>query len=45
MRARFLGKVPNSSEGDSPTLFTLIEIPEDVLMMYVRRYQQKEGDN
>lgn len=78
MRARFLGKDPNSSEGDSPTLFatdrtdrrtyiaqgwvvtdpqaladvgpvpdheTLIEIPEDVLKMYARRYQQEEADN
>lgn len=78
MHARFLGKDPNSTEGDSPTLFatdrsdrmtyiaqgwkvtdsqlladvgvvpdheTLIEIPEDVLKMYVRRYQQEEGDN
>ncbi|MDX8035647.1 hypothetical protein SK803_36055 [Lentzea sp. BCCO 10_0856] len=73
MRAEFLGKDPESTEGDSPTLFatdradrvtyiaqgwkvtdpqvladvgsvpdheTLIEIPEDVLKMYVRRYAQ-----
>lgn len=78
MRAEFLGKDPESTEGDSPTLFatnrtdrmtyiaqgwkvtdpqvladvgpvpeheTLIEIPEDVLKFYVRRYQQKEGDS
>ncbi len=77
MRARFLGVDPESSEGDSPTLFAtdrtdrvtyiaqgwkvtdptvladvgdvpdheaLIEIPEDVLKMYVRRYQE-EGTN
>ncbi len=75
MRADFLGKDPESTEGDSPTLFatdridratyiaqgwkvtdpqvladvgpvpdheTLIEIPEEVLKMYVRRYQQTE---
>ena len=79
MRAEFLGKDPDSTEGDSPTLFatdrtdrvtyvaqgwkvtdpqaladvgpvpdheTLIEIPEEVLMYYARRYQQeKEDDN
>jgi hypothetical protein len=78
MRARFLGVDPESSEGDSPTLFAtdrtdrityiaqgwrvtdpqvladvgdvpdhegLIEIPEDVLKMYVRRYQEQEGTN
>jgi hypothetical protein len=77
MRAHFLGKDPESGEGDSPTLFAtdrtdrvtyiaqgwnvtdpqvladvgnvpdhegLIEIPEDVLKMYVRRYQQGEGN-
>jgi hypothetical protein len=77
MRARFLGVDPESSEGDSPTLFAtdrtdrvtyiaqgwkvtdpqvladvgqvpnheaLIEIPEDVLKMYARRYME-EGDN
>lgn len=77
MRARFLGVDPESSEGDSPTLFAtdradrvtyiaqgwkvtdpdvladvgdvpdheaLIEIPEDVLRMYVLRYQQEEGN-
>lgn len=77
MRARFLGVDPQSSEGDSPTLYAtdradrvtyiaqgwkvtdpdvladvgdvpdheaLIEIPEDVLRMYVRRYQQEEGN-
>ena len=76
MHARFLGVDPESSEGDSPTLFAtdrtdrvtyiaqgwkvtdpdvladvgdipdyeaLIEIPEDVLRMYVLRYQQEEG--
>jgi len=76
MRARFLGKDPDSQEGQSPTLFatdrtdritciaqgwkvtdpqaladvgpvpeheTLIEIPEDVLKMYVRRYLDEEG--
>jgi hypothetical protein len=76
MRAHFLGKDPDSIEGESPTLFatdrtdrvtyiaqgwkvtdthaladiglvpdheTLIEIPEDVLKMYARRYQQEEG--
>ncbi|WP_245976028.1 hypothetical protein [Amycolatopsis palatopharyngis] len=78
VRAEFLGKDPDSIEGESPTLFatdrtdrvtyiaqgwkvtdpqvladvgpvpdheTLIEIPEDVLKMYARRYQQEtEGD-
>lgn len=77
MRARFLGKDPESNVGDSPTLFatdrtdrttyiaqgwvvtdpqlladvgpvpegeTIIEIPEDVLKFYARRYQQEEGD-
>ena len=76
MRARFLGKDPESQVGQSPTLFatdradrktyiaqgwkvtdpqaladigevpdheTLIEMPEDVLKMYVRRYQEEEG--
>ena len=75
MRARLLGKDPNSQVDNSPTLFvtdrtdrvtyiaqgwtvtdpqaladvgpvpdheTLIEIPEDVLMMYLRRYQEQE---
>jgi hypothetical protein len=75
MRARFLGKDPDSQVENSPTLFatdrtdrvtyiaqgwkvtdpialsdigpvpdheTLIEIPEDVLKMYARRYQQEE---
>jgi hypothetical protein len=75
MRARFLGKDPESQVENSPTLFAtdrtdrvtfiaqgwkvtdpqaladigpvpdhegLIEIPEDVLKMYVRRYQQQE---
>jgi len=75
MRARFLGKDPDSQVSNSPTLFatdrtdrrtyiaqgwkvtdpqvladvgpvpdheTLIEIPEDVLKMYARRYQQEE---
>jgi hypothetical protein len=74
MRARFLGKDPESSEGDSPTLFatdrtdrvtyiaqgwkvtdahvltdvgsvpdheTLIEIPEEVLKFYARRYEEE----
>ena len=77
MRARLLGKDPDSQEGQSPTLFatdrtdrvtyiaqgwkvtdsqaladvgpvpdheTLIEIPEDVLTMYVRRYLDREGE-
>ena len=78
MRAHFLGKDPDSIEGESPTLFatdrtdrvtyivqgwkvtdpqaladigpvpdheTLIEIPEDVLKFYVRRYaEQQEGE-
>ncbi|GGZ15503.1 hypothetical protein GCM10010387_04840 [Streptomyces inusitatus] len=76
MRARFLGKDPESQIGNSPTLFatdridrvtyiaqgwkvtdpqvladvgevpdneTLIEIPEDVLKMYARRYME-EGE-
>ncbi|RSM48663.1 hypothetical protein DMA12_05920 [Amycolatopsis balhimycina DSM 5908] len=76
MRAEFLGKDPESSEGDSPTLFatdrtdrvtyiaqgwkvtdpqaladvgsvpdheTLIEIPEEVLKFYARRYAQEKG--
>jgi len=75
MRAQFLGKDPESQEGQSPTLFatdrtdrvtyiaqgwkvtdpqaladvgdvpdheTLIEIPEDVLKMYARRYLEHE---
>jgi hypothetical protein len=75
MRARFLGKDPESNVGDSPTLFAtdrtdratyiaqgwvvkdpqvladvgpipdgeaIIEIPEDVLKFYVRRYQEEE---
>jgi hypothetical protein len=75
MHALFLGKDPDSIEGQSPTLFatdrtdrvtyiaqgwrvtdpqvladvgpvpdheTLIEIPEDVLKMYARRYQREE---
>lgn len=74
MRARFLGKDPESQVGDSPTLFatdrvdrttyiaqgwkvtdpqvlsdvgpvpdheTLIEIPEEVLQYYARRYQEE----
>jgi hypothetical protein len=77
MHARFLGKDPNSIEGESPALFatdrtdrvtyiaqgwkvtdpqtladigavpdheTLIEIPEDVLTMYARRYRE-EGEH
>ncbi len=75
MRARFLGKDPESNVGDSPMLFAtdradrstfiaqgwkvtdpqvladvgpipeheaIIEIPEDVLRFYVRKYQQQE---
>ncbi len=75
MRARFLGKDPASSDGESPTLFatdrtdrktyiaqgwrvtdpevladvgevpaheTIIEIPEDVIKMWVRRYQDDQ---
>jgi len=78
MRAKFLGKDPDSQVDNSPTLFatdrtdrvtyiaqgwkvtdpqaladvgpvpdheTLIEIPEEVLKFYARRYQQGEGDN
>ncbi|HEU5472262.1 MAG TPA: hypothetical protein VFV67_16530 [Actinophytocola sp.] len=78
MRARFLGKDPDSDVDGSPTLFatdrtdrvtyiaqgwkvtdpqvladigpvpvheTLIEIPEDVLEFYTRRYQEQEGEN
>lgn len=30
--------------GPVPDYETLIEIPEDVLKMYVRRYQEQEGD-
>jgi hypothetical protein len=78
MRAKFLGKDPDSHTGESPTLFAtdrtdrvtyiaqgwkvtdpqaladvgdvpdhegLIEIPEDVLKMYVRRYLEAEGDH
>ena len=77
MRARFLGKDPNSENGESPTLFatdrtdrktyiaqgwkvtdpqtladvgtvpdheTIIEIPEDVIKMWVRRYQEEQGE-
>lgn len=76
MRARFLGKDPDSNVGDSPTLFAtdrtdrktyiaqgwvitdpqvfadvgpvpdgeaIIEIPEDVLTLYGRRYAEEEG--
>ncbi|RBQ18635.1 hypothetical protein DP939_19305 [Spongiactinospora rosea] len=76
MRATFLGKDPESQEGQSPTLFAtdrtdrvtyiaqgwkvidpqaladvgevpdheaLIEIPEEVLKMYVLRYLDDEG--
>jgi hypothetical protein len=78
MRAKFLGKDPDSQVDNSPTLFatdrtdhvtyiaqgwkvtdpqvladvgplpdheTLIEIPEDVLKMYARRYQEQEGEH
>ncbi len=79
MHAHFLGKDPDSQEGQSPTLFatdradrvtyiaqgwkvtdpqaladvgpvpvpdheTLIEIPEDVLKYYARRYLEGEGN-
>ena len=77
MRAKFLGKDPNSNVGDSPALFAtdradrstfiaqgwrvtdpqvladvgpvpeheaIIEIPEDVLKFYVRKYQEEEGN-
>ena len=77
MRARFLGKDPDSQVDNSPTLFatdrtdrvtyiaqgwkvtdpqvladvgpvpdheTLIEIPEDVLKMYARRYLEEGGE-
>lgn len=76
MRAKFLGKDPESIEGESPTLFAtdradrvtyiaqgwkvtdpqvladvgpvpdheaLIEIPEDVLKFYARRYLAEGG--
>lgn len=76
MRAKFLGKDPESHEGDSPTLFAtdrtdrstfiaqgwvvtdpqvladvgpmpageaIIEIPEDVLKFYVRKYQEESN--
>jgi hypothetical protein len=76
LRARFLGKDPESQVGQSPTLFAtdrtdrktyiaqgwvvtdpqaladvgpvpegeaIIEIPEDVLKFYARRYQEEEG--
>ena len=76
MRVKFLGKDPNSVEGESPTLYatdrtdrvtyiaqgwkvtdsealagigdvpdheTLIEIPEDVLKMYARRYMEEQN--
>lgn len=76
MRARFLGKDPESQVGQSPTLFAtdrtdrktyiaqgwvvtdpqaladvgpvpegeaVIEIPEDVLKFYARRYWEEEG--
>ena len=78
MRVRFLGKDPESVEGESPTLFatdrtdrvtyiaqgwkvtdpqaladigqvpdceTVIEIPEDVLKMFVRRYREQEAQH
>ncbi|MDQ4112037.1 MAG: hypothetical protein M3306_13205 [Actinomycetota bacterium] len=74
MRVQFLGKDPDSQQGNSPTLFatdrtdrttyiaqgwkvtdpealaeigpvpdheTLIEIPEEVLKFYARRYQEE----
>ncbi|MGH3824984.1 MAG: hypothetical protein ACRDRA_19425 [Pseudonocardiaceae bacterium] len=75
MRVTFLGKDPESFEGESPTLFatdrvtyiaqgwkvtdpealavigpvpdhkTLVEIPEDVLKFYARRYLEQEGQH
>jgi hypothetical protein len=78
MRARFLGKDPNSETDNSPTLFatdrtdrktyiaqgwrvtdpqvladvgeipdheTIIEIPEDVIKMWVRRDQEQEDQS
>jgi hypothetical protein len=78
MRAHFLGKDPDSTEGDSPTLYAtdrtdrvtylvqgwkvadpqaladvgqipdhegLVEVPEEVLKFYARRYQKEEGDS
>lgn len=78
MRARFLGKDPQSQVDNSPTLFatdradrvtyiaqgwkvtdpqvladvgpvpdheTLIEIPEDVLKFYARRYLEQEEEH
>jgi len=30
--------------GPVPDQETLVEVPEDVLKMYVRRYQEQEGD-
>jgi hypothetical protein len=75
MRARFLGKDPESNVGDSPTLFAtdrtdrktyiaqgwvvtdpqvladvgpvpegeaIVEIPEDVIRFYLRRYQGED---
>jgi hypothetical protein len=76
MRARFLGKDPESPDGDSATLFAtdrtdrktyvvqgwkidedaevrqdigevpghedIVEVPEDVIKMWVRRYQEQE---
>jgi hypothetical protein len=77
MRAQFLGKDPDSQEGQSPALYatdrtdrityiaqgwkvsdpqaladigpipdheTVIEIPEDVLRMYLRRHREQEDD-
>ena len=78
MRARFLGKDPQSGKDGSPTLFatdradrktyiaqgwrvtdpqtladvgevpdheTIIEIPEDVIKMWVRAYQEQEDQS
>ncbi|MCA1836267.1 MAG: hypothetical protein LC721_08055 [Actinobacteria bacterium] len=75
MRARLLGKDPDSNVGDSPTLYVtdrtdrktyiaqgwvvtdpqaladvgpiphgeaIVEIPEDVLRLFLRRYQERE---
>jgi hypothetical protein len=76
MRARFLGKDPESDTGDSPTMFAtdrtdrktfivqgwkvtddqaradvgevpdhedIVEVPEDVIKMWVRRYGEQEA--
>jgi hypothetical protein len=40
MRARFLGKDPETNVGDSPTLFAT-DRTEDVLKFYARKYQEE----